>query len=534
MQLEALQSIALASARSRSVDEVLSEITHGLEVQPDVALVRIWLIAPGDICDSCPMLDDCPDQAHCLHLVASAGSSLSGTSWSGLEGDFRRFPLGVRKVGHIGKTGTPLLVQDIPGDDRWIARRDWAREEKIQGFAGQPLLFRDQVLGVLGLFSRSSLDDEQYGRLRIFADHAAVALANARAFEEIAQLRRQLEEERDYLREEIKEVQAFGEIIGDSDALRAGLQQIELVAPTQANVLILGESGTGKELVARAIHDRSPRRDRPMVRVNCASIPRDLFESEFFGHVRGAFTGAVRDRTGRFQLADGGTLFLDEVGEIPLDLQGKLLRVLQEGQLERVGEDHTREVDVRVIAATNQDLKLAVDAGSFRRDLYFRLSVFPIEMPSLRERKGDIAPLARHFLRLCAGRLGRKPPRLSQADIRMLQAYCWPGNIRELQNVLDRAVILSGSGPLRLEGSLPPAAGPDPMSIGKSSDGNDTPRVLTDTEMRLLERKNLQAALKAGHGKIYGPGGAADLLGIKPSTLASRMKTMGLKKPHSS
>jgi transcriptional regulator with GAF, ATPase, and Fis domain len=534
MQLEALQSITLASARSRSVDEVLSEITHGLEVQPGVALVRIWLIAPGDICDSCPMLDDCPDQAHCLHLVASAGSSLSGTNWSGLEGDFRRFPLGVRKVGHIGKTGTPLLVQDIPGDDRWIARRDWAREEKIQGFAGQPLLFRDQVLGVLGLFSRSSLDDEQHGQLRIFADHAAVALANARAFEEIAQLRRQLEEERDYLREEIKEVQAFGEIIGDSDALRAGLQQIELVAPTQANVLILGESGTGKELVARAIHDRSPRRDRPMVRVNCASIPRDLFESEFFGHVRGAFTGAVRDRTGRFQLADGGTLFLDEVGEIPLDLQGKLLRVLQEGQLERVGEDHTREVDVRVIAATNQDLKLAVDAGSFRRDLFYRLSVFPIEMPSLRDRKEDIAPLARHFLRLCAGRLGRKPPRLRQVDIRMLQAYAWPGNIRELQNVLDRAVILSGSGPLRLDSALPPTAGPDAMSIKESSDGDDTPRVLTDTEMRLLERKNLQGALKAGHGKIYGPGGAADLLGIKPSTLASRMKTMGLKKPHSS
>src|SRR5438094_222791 len=234
-------------------------------------------------------------------------------------------------------------------------------------------------------------------------------------------------------------------------ALQKCLAQIATVAPTEANVIILGESGTGKELVARAIHDLSARKDRPLVRVNCASIPQELFESEFFGHVRGAFTGAIKDRVGRFELADDGTLFLDEVGEIPLELQSKLLRVLQEGQFERVGDESTRTVKVRLIAATNRDLLAEARAGRFRLDLYYRLSVFPIEVPSLRERLEDVGELAEHFIKQASRRLGVPRPRLTKIQAQELQSYDWPGNVRELQNVIERAVILAKGGKLQFD-----------------------------------------------------------------------------------
>src|SRR6185437_4789595 len=250
---------------------------------------------------------------------------------------------------------------------------------------------------------------------------------------------------------QVKERLAFGEIVGRSPALEEVLHKVEMVARTDTAVLITGESGTGKELVARAIHDRSVRRDRPLVTVNCASVPRELFESEFFGHVKGAFTGALRDRAGRFQLADNGTIFLDEVGEIPVELQSKLLRVLQEQRVERVGEDRVRQLDVRVIAATNHNLQQDCDAGRFRRDLYYRLSVFPIELPPLRDRREDIRLLAEHFLSLAARRLNCPEVRLTDDGLERLIAYDWPGNIRELHNVIDRAVILSQRGPLRID-----------------------------------------------------------------------------------
>src|SRR2546425_6054565 len=256
--------------------------------------------------------------------------------------------------------------------------------------------------------------------------------------------RKSLEFENEYLQEELRG--NYSAIVGDSSALKKVLAQIEMVAPTNANVLILGESGTGKELVARAIHDRSPRKAAALVRVNCASVPRELFESEFFGHVRGAFTGAVRDRVGRFELAHNGTLFLDEIGEVPLELQSKLLRVLQEGQFEKVGEDRTRTVDVRIVAATNRDLEADVKAGRFREDLYYRLSVFPIELPPLRERVEDIPALAQHFLQESARTLATTTPRLTPAHVKELQSYYWPGNVRELQNVIVRSVIRSRNG----------------------------------------------------------------------------------------
>jgi DNA-binding NtrC family response regulator len=320
----------------------------------------------------------------------------------------------------------------------------------------------------------------------------------------------------------------FSEIVGESAALRQVLKEIELVAPSDATVLILGETGTGKELIAQGVHQRSRRRDRPLVRVNCTSIPKELFESEFFGHSKGAFTGAIKDRAGRFEVAAGGTLFLDEVGEIPLALQSKLLRVLQEKCYERVGEEKTRRADVRIVAATNRDLAKEVAAGRFRGDLYYRLNVFPLKIAPLKERKGDIPLLAAFFLNLAAKELGCPKPRLTQPGIEALQNYDWPGNIRELRNVIERAVISAGGGALEFDllGN-----GPDPTLYKRADVNEPEPEYLTEQEIRRRERANVFAVLQKTSWKIKGAGGAAELLGVNPSTLISRIEKMGLKRP---
>jgi len=351
----------------------------------------------------------------------------------------------------------------------------------------------------------------------------------ARAYQEICRLRNQLELENEYLQEEVLELQTFGDFIGESPALQNILRQIEMVAPTDASVLITGESGTGKELIAHAMHTRSDRNARRMIRVNCASIPRELYESEFFGHVKGAFTGAVKDRSGRFELAHEGTLFLDEVGEIPLELQSKLLRVLQEGTFERVGDERTRISDVRIIAATNRDLKREVEEGRFREDLYYRLNVFPIEVPPLRKRKEDIPLLATHFLELTAKKLNHPKPKLSQANMNQLQSYGWPGNVRELQNVIERAIITSQSNKLRLDLPASQSVLEDPSPDRRTTVTEEQPRVLTFEEIKQLDRNNLLAALKQTGGKVFGKDGAAELLETRPTTLTSRIKRMGLK-----
>jgi PAS domain S-box-containing protein len=349
-----------------------------------------------------------------------------------------------------------------------------------------------------------------------------------KAMAENAHLREELERERDYLREEVNVAMNFGRIIGRSRALKNMLAQVEAVAHTPANVLVLGESGVGKELVARAIHARSNRSEAPLVKVNCASIPKELFESEFFGHVKGAFTGAHRDRVGRFQLADGGTIFLDEVGEIPFELQGKLLRVLQESEFERVGDDITRSVDVRVVAATNRDLEKLVVDGLFREDLFYRLSVFPIEVPPLRERQEDLLQLAQHFLEQTCNEFGRQPFKLTQSQATAIQSYDWPGNVRELKNVIERAVILSKGNALRLDLSLPAGSGSNGRSVvAMPSEEN----VLTEKQMRELQKQNILAALKQSDWRVSGKQGAAELLGIKPTTLADRIKSFGIRKP---
>ncbi len=348
------------------------------------------------------------------------------------------------------------------------------------------------------------------------------------ALAENARLREELERERDYLREEVNVALNFGRIVGTSPALRRMLKRIEAVANTPASVLVQGESGVGKELVAREIHARSQRADKPLVKVNCASIPKELFESEFFGHVKGAFTGAHRDRIGRFQLADGGTLFLDEISEIPLELQGKLLRVLQESEFERVGDDITRSVNVRLVAATNRDLEQQIVDGKFREDLFYRLSVFPVDVPPLRERGEDIVQLAQYFLEQTCQDFGRDILTLTRSQAANLRAYDWPGNVRELKNVIERAVILSTGKVLRLDLSMPGTAAAD-----VPGDSGDVPaeHVLTDKDMRELQKANILRALQLANWKVSGKDGAAEFLGVKPTTLADRIRNYGIKKP---
>jgi DNA-binding NtrC family response regulator len=329
------------------------------------------------------------------------------------------------------------------------------------------------------------------------------------------------------LRKNGRTVSTDSEIIGQSPVWRQIMKQIEMVAPTDATVLVLGETGTGKELIARELHRRGRRKEKPLVRVNCASIPKELYESEFFGHARGAFTSAIRDRVGRFEAAAGGTLFLDEIGEIPLELQGKLLRVLQEKCYERVGEDRTRRADVRIVAATNRDLKKEVAAGRFREDLYYRLNVFPINVAPLRERKEDIPLLAAHFVELAVKELECVRPRLTRAGIETLQNYDWPGNVRELRNVIERAAIFAQGGAFEFD---LPITGSDPTRFEPVDQEGVEQEFLTEAEMRRRERENLFAVLRKTGWKIKGVDGAAELLGVKPTTLISRIEKMGLKR----
>jgi transcriptional regulator with GAF, ATPase, and Fis domain len=525
MDLEALQDVALAGARERSLGAVLTRIVDGLRRQDGVALARVWLIDRGDRCHSCSQAGSCANRSQCLHLVASAGASLDQqTDWSGTDGRFGRLPIAVRKVGTIATTGTGLLINDV-ASDQW-ADPEWVAREHIVAFAGQPLVFRGDTIGVVAVFRRAEVNSDEFRWLRTLADYAAVAIAQARAFSENEQLRERLERENTYLREEVDAALAFGRVIGRSRALRRILKQVEVVACTDATVLILGESGTGKELIAREIQERGRRAGRPFVRVNCSAIPREMFESEFFGHARGAFTGALRDRAGRFEVANGGTIFLDELGDLPLDLQPKLLRVLQEGQYERLGEDRTRNTDVRVVAATNHKLETLVRAGRFREDLFYRLSVFPIELPPLRSRRDDVPLLAMHFVEACAKKLGVPVPRVSVEAIDRLKHYDWPGNVRELQNVIERAVILASGGTLRLDGGFNPVLAD---ATGSETDRDPGDGVIPEDEWRRRERSNLIAALRRAGGRIYGAGGAASLLGVKPSTLSSRLKALRIE-----
>jgi transcriptional regulator with GAF, ATPase, and Fis domain len=519
-------------AHEQSLEQLLEKLVQRGVKRPGVACVQVWLLDQGDRCAGCPHRANCADQTRCLHLVAGKGLPLSGiTSNSPFDDRTQRIPLGFGVLGQAAATGEQHYLRDVDRRPEDWAGFDWLLAEGIRSWGVTPITFKGEVLGVMSGFTRDNLTDETRPWGRIFANHIGAAIANARAFEEIQRLKTQLEQQNAYLQEEVVQAKAFGDLVGQSAALRQIISQIDLVAPTDASVLILGETGTGKELVAREIHRRSRRKGHPLVRVNCASIPKDLFESEFFGHVKGAFTSAIKDRAGRFETAEGGTLFLDEIAEVPPEMQSKLLRVLQEKRYERVGEDRTRIADVRIIAATNRDLKKEIAAGRFREDLYYRLHVFPIQVTTLKERKDDIPLLAQHFVELSVKELRCPQPRLTRAGLARLQSYDWPGNVRELRNVIERAVILARGGPLHFD---LPVTNPVSASTGAhrpTSAPATSAGFLNETELRQRERDNLLAILERSQWRIKGPNGAAELLGVKPTTLLSRMKKMGLSRP---
>jgi len=384
------------------------------------------------------------------------------------------------------------------------------------------------VVGHLAVIDDQPLDadERELSIFHIFAARATAELIRRQAVRELDDSRQRenrfrierqrIEAEVAYLREELRSRSDFAEIVGESDGVWKVLRNIDMVAPTDSTVLILGETGTGKELVARAIHKNSKRSNSPFVKVNCAALPESLLESELFGHEHGAFTGATQQRTGRFELADGGTIFLDEIGEMPLPAQSRLLRVLQEQELERVGSSKTIHIDARVLAATNRNLLDMVDEGTFREDLYYRLNVFPVQVPSLRERKEDIPTLVRSFLSKLAGRLGKKIEAVPLSVIAALQDYHWPGNIRELENVIERAMILSTGETLQLPSGVIPVR--KNKSVRKSA-----LRSLAE-----IETEHIRSVLEHTSGVIAGPNGAAKILGMNPNTLRSRMEKLGI------
>lgn len=527
--------LLLDFANEQSLEDLLRKLVDRAVERPDLVCAQVWLIDKGDLCATCPRRPECPDQSRCLHLVVGKGRSIlsPGQGTRQFEDLSARVPLGVGPLGSAVASGEQRFVMDLERQPASLAGPAWLRKERIRGYTITPIMFKGEALGAIVGFTRDELPEESRPWGRIFADHLGAAIANARSFQEIQRLKAQLEMQNTYLQEEVVEAKAFGDLVGQSAGLRHIISQIDLVAPTEASVLILGETGTGKELVAHEIHRRSRRKDGPLVRVNCASIPRELFESEFFGHTKGAFTGAVKDRAGRFETAEGGTIFLDEVGEIPLETQNKLLRILQEKRYERVGDDRTRRADVRIVAATNRDLKKAVAAGRFREDLYYRLNVFPITVPPLRERTDDIPLLARHFIDLSTRELKCAKPRLTRAAVAKLQSYDWPGNVRELRNVIERAVILARGRVLDFD--LPVTSHSTASRPGRriepAEDGLAPPKFLTEAELERRERENLRVILEIARWKIKGPDGAAELLGVKPTTLLSRMSKWGLKKP---
>ena len=426
-------------------------------------------------------------------------------------------PAGDSPAAWVFNTRRPLLLEGTPHENFPHKMPPASSESTVRSGCWLPLMGRDGMLGTLNLLSRSAgaFNEGDLIPLGQIAGQIAIALDNAVAYQRVSQQKEQLAEEKLYLQDEIRTEYNFEEIVGQSREVRKVLRQIETVAPTDSTVLILGETGTGKELLARAVHDLSPRHGKTFVRVNCASIPSGLLESELFGHEKGAFTGAINQRIGRLELANQGTLFLDEVGDIPLDLQAKLLRALQEKEFERLGSSRTLTSDARIIAATNRDLKKMVATGEFRRDLYYRLNVFPVSVPPLRERREDIPLLVQYFLAKYSKRMKKNVETVPPESMQALVNYRWPGNIRELEHMIERAVILSSGTVLRLP--------PFEVEEEPNSDGNST-------SLEDVEREHILRVLRKAGGKIAGPGGAAEQLGMNRTTLNSRMQKLGISR----
>jgi len=425
-------------------------------------------------------------------------------------------------AGWVWQTQQPLIIADVTADQRWPRFLELAAEYGLRSVCELPLTTARQRLGALAFLSKqvAAYADAGVDFLQLVANQVAVAVENALAFDCIEKLKDQLTREKVYLEEEIRTEHNFEEIVGESPALRRVLKEVETVAPTDSTVLIRGETGTGKELIARALHNLSPRRDRTFVKLNCAAIPTGLLESELFGHEKGAFTGAITQKIGRFELAHQGTLFLDEVGDIPPELQPKLLRVLQEQEFERLGSTRTVRVDVRLVAATNRDLAAMASNGEFRNDLFYRLNVFPVVLPALRERRDDIPRLVRHFAQKVARRMGRHIETVPAEAMDALVQYPWPGNVRELENVIERAVILSPGSALRINLA-------DFKTAAPALDGPTT----SGLTLADAEREHILGVLRDTGWVLGGPNGAAARLAMKRTTLQSKMKKLNISRP---
>jgi formate hydrogenlyase transcriptional activator len=508
-------------ATAERLETVLEAIVSAIGDHDQALLVRIFLLMDDQECVICrPRIESGeqkPTSERMLHLVAERSSSPM------TSGVFHMMPVDARlPAAEMVRTRRPFLIDDWRTVERFVNDARIASlwtALGVQGVAGYPLEVQGELLGSIGYLARRTISQEEFEVLGIFADQAAMAIKSAYLFRELERHRERLEVENEYLQDELRLDSGLDNVIGQSAALRAVLRKVRQVSPVETTVLLTGETGTGKELIARALHDASPRASRPLIKINCGAIPSGLIESELFGHEKGSFTGAYQQRIGRFELADKGTLFMDEVGELPLETQVKLLRVLQEQEFERVGSTKPMRVDVRLISATNRDVQKEVAEGRFRADLFYRLNVFPIRIPPLRERAEDIPLLVDYFLAQFQRKLAKSLKRVDEKSMEQLQRYAWPGNIRELQNVLERACVLATgpvvtlAEPLRASAATPVAGVP---SLGPM------------TTLEESERSHIRRALRAADGKIHGPKGAADLLGINPSTLRSRMEKLGL------
>lgn len=500
-----------------------SIIEQSLQIE-NVLWVKIWILDQGDICQICNLLDQCENHERCFHLIASQGN----VSFENYSEKFQRLPLELKIAKQIIEIKSPFVIDtsetnemDLLIDEKFIA------DQKINSVVSIPLVFRNDVLGVINFYLKGEIEDSKFNWLKLFGSQASLAVANALAFAEIETYRQKLQEQNNFLLKKLEEKSESFSLIGNSPAWQHILEQVDLVSESDATVIITGESGTGKEVVASAIQRKSKRRSMPFVKVNCAAISPELFESEFFGHIKGSFTGAFKDRPGRFQLADKGTIFLDEISELPLPMQGKLLRVLQEQQFEKVGEDKTRMVNVRIIAATNKVLWDEVEKGNFRQDLYYRLSVFPIYIQPLRERVEDIEYLSQHFLLKFSEKMSCPPIRLTKKSLNLLKKYHFPGNVRELQNIIERAVILSKCEVLDL--SLQQILEKTVASIYEPTKNKETENeIISYDKLKELEINNIKLALKKAKNKIFGQDGAAKLLNIKPTTLISKIKSFDI------
>jgi Nif-specific regulatory protein len=510
------ESLAQLSKKNR-YESIISSVTRS--VHQSINLQDVLENAVGSISSNIDKVDN-------VAILLVEGENAVIKAYKGFPDWFidraRRIPY---PKGFTWKTimeGKPIYCADTDED---IVIDSRGREAGVKSYLSMPISLDGKTIGTINIVSykKNAFDEEELKLVEIVAHQIEIAIHNAKQAEalrkalmEVEQLKNQLEAENVYLQEEIKTEYNFEEIIGESESLKYVLHNVERVAPTDTTILIQGETGTGKELIARAIHNLSPRRERALVKVNCGAISAGLVESELFGHEKGAFTGAVQQRIGRFELANGGTIFLDEVAELPPDTQVKLLRVLQEGEFERVGSSKPIKVNVRIIAGTNRNLKEAVKAGSFRSDLFYRLSVFPLEVPPLRERKSDIPILANFFLAKFAKDFGKQVKGISKSTMERLIAYDWPGNIRELQNVIERAVVLS-------QGTI--------SEIDKSLFDADYELESPDSDrLEEVERSHILRVLEKTNWVIQGKQGAAALLGLNPSTLRFRMQKLGIKK----